>query len=74
MPLRCVWFPVPFSTPSPLQPKVSSFAPPSIPGHDIPPHLRPKVMEPADLELKPLKPGAKINLSSLKMFFSGILS
>jgi hypothetical protein len=35
-------------------------------------HLRFKAMEPADHVLKPLKLGAKINLSSVKLFHSGI--
>lgn len=32
---------------------------------------RPMGMKPTDYELKPLKSGAKINLSSFKLFFSG---
>jgi hypothetical protein len=35
-------------------------------------HLRPKAMEPVDHGLKPLKLWAKINLSSVKLFHSGI--
>jgi hypothetical protein len=42
--------------------------------HDVPSHLRSKAMDPDDHGLNPLKPWAKINPSSLKLFMSGILS
>jgi hypothetical protein len=38
------------------------------------PLLRPKAMEPTNHELKPLKPPTQINLSSVKLIFSSILS
>jgi hypothetical protein len=42
--------------------------------HDIQLHPGPETMEPAKHGLKFLKPGAKLNLSSFKVIFSGILS
>jgi hypothetical protein len=40
--------------------------------HEVQLHLRPKVMAPSDQGPKPLKPGAKVNLSSFKLLFSSI--
>lgn len=42
--------------------------------HDVQPHLRPIAVEPADYGPNPLKPGAKIILSSVKLLMSGFLS
>jgi hypothetical protein len=57
----------------PGQHEVKGFASPHIPLLSVCVTTGPKAAEPTGCGLKPLKPGVKINLPSIKLILSGVL-